>query len=110
MAASEVAVPATAIAWSTWARTSWGMSSARTRSTSSASASSSAGVGGSEWRWRSVWRTEPMRVDTWKVGSLAGVPDDVFGAAAADVEHERRVVGGPSVGGAEEGEPGLLVA
>ena len=37
--------------------------------TSAASASSSAEVGGSVARWRSVWRTTPACVETWKLTS-----------------------------------------
>src|ERR687895_855706 len=45
-----------------------------------------------------------------EAGVAAGPAGDVFGAASADVDHERVGAGLAVGGGAEEGEPGLLVA
>ena len=83
------AVPATAIA-------------ARARAQSRGTAASSVGahvggaapraparVGGSRCRWRSVWRTTPIWVETWKSTSPPRA-DDQLGRAAADVDHEQR--------------------
>ncbi len=56
--------------------------------TSSASSSRSASGGGSSCRWRSVWRTTPAWVETWKLTSVP-VADHHLGRAAADVEHQR---------------------
>ncbi len=66
--------------------------------------------GGSEARWRSDWRTDPRRVDTWKSGRPARQPDHELRAAAADVDHQHRLVAGVPGGGAEEGQPRLLLA
>ena len=64
-----VAVPATAIAASVRARTSAGTASATPASTAAASSASSPPDGGSACRWRSVWRTTPIWVETWKPSS-----------------------------------------
>ena len=44
------------------------------------------GAAGPSCRWRSVWRTEPAWVETWKSGSSRRLPDHELGAAAADVD------------------------
>ena len=110
MAASEVAVPATAMPASTRPRTSAGTSASMIAPASSERAASSSGVGGSACRWRSVWRTEPMRVETWKPGSLPGSP--VTYSVLPPPMSITSVAGarGAPGGGAEEGEAGLLVA
>ena len=66
MAASEVAVPATAIACCTSERWCSGTAAASVARTSPRTASSSASDGGSESMWRSDWRTTPAWVETWK--------------------------------------------
>ena len=77
---------------------------------SAASASSSSAVGGSACRWRSVWRTTPICVETWK-RDLAARADDELGRAAADVDHQQRLpASARGDGRAEEGQPRLLVA
>ena len=57
-----------------------------------------------------MWRTEPMRVDTWKEGSSPGCPTTYSVLPPPMSNTSVGVVGGPPVGGAEEGEPGFLVA
>src|SRR5215213_3192364 len=67
IAASEVAVPATAIPCC-------GSTRGTVLLTSSASDSSSSSVGGSLFRKRSVCRTEPIWVDSWNSGRSPGRP------------------------------------
>src|SRR5918992_893808 len=74
MAASVVAVPATAMPSSTRSRTSPGTAWLTMARASSASDAIWSALGGSSWRWRSVWRTDPMRVEVWKPGSLPARP------------------------------------
>ena len=62
-------MPATAIAARVRSRTSAGTSASMIERTSARSASSSSGAGGSVRRWRSVWRTAPDCVETWKSSS-----------------------------------------
>ena len=62
-------MPATAIAARAASRALCGTACANVARTSAASASSSAGVGGSVVRWRSLWRTTPACVETWKLTS-----------------------------------------
>ena len=59
--------------------------------------------------WRSVWRTTPACSEAWKAISRAGA-DDQLGRAAADVDHQRRLARRVLGGGAEVGEPRLLLA
>ena len=77
--------------------------------TSLASASSSSAVGGSEAMWRSVWRTTPACSEAWKE-IFSPRADDQLGRAAADVDDQRRTRGHVLRGGAEVGEPRLLLA
>ena len=112
IAASEVAVPATAIACSTSSRRSSrdrvgedragrprGPRRARRRSAGRCA------------MWRSVWRTTPAWVETWN-SALRPRADHELGRAAADVDDQRRrvVVRVAVAGRAEERQPRLLVA
>ena len=75
------------------------------------SAAISSALGGSLATWRSLKRTDPMRVDTWKSGVVARRADHVLGASAADVDHQRRARRRVASGrGAEERQAGFLLA
>ena len=68
---------------------------------------SSSGAGGSDSRYCSVTRTQPMSSDTRPVG--ASVPSDELGRAAADVDDEVRRGRVEIRGRAEEGQLRLLL-
>ena len=58
---------------------------------SATQAATCSAVGGSSWRWRSCSRTEPMSIERDAVGRVGA--EHQLGGAAADVDHQHRVVG-----------------
>ena len=68
-------------------------------------------VGGSECRWRSVWRTTPAWLDTWKVISRpVPITNSVEPPPMSITSVGVRSLGIALAGGAEEREPRLLVS